>query len=128
MSERQFLGANQKDKLAQILDKKFDLPLVRGRREHRVWTKLVSAIDGFIAARVQDEFLDAMNDPDFQLEEEFANALKENLSPVLSTFLMVPILPQALKEKIINLILEIIVKALAGATTIDEVIEEFLAA
>lgn len=128
MSNKQFLGANQKDKLAQLLDKKFNLPLVRGQREYRVWIKFVTAIDEIITARVQDEYLAAMNDPDFQIEEEFVAALKENLTPILSDLLSVPILPGPLKRKMINLILEVIVGALAKATTLDETIEEFLAA
>ena len=127
MSEHSFLSDDQKTELAKLLDKRFNLPLVKGNREYRAWAKFVSAVDRVIASRIQDEYLEAMNDPDFQIEDVFVTAAKENLSPLLSDLLVVPILPGTLKRKLIDFVLEIIIGALANATTIDEMIESFLA-
>ncbi|WP_172326804.1 hypothetical protein [Mangrovicoccus sp. HB161399] len=127
MSEKQtFLSDSQQKKLAEALDRKFDLPLVRGKSERKAWVKFVIAIDIIITSKVQNEYLDALNDPAFQLEDMAADILKENLAPILADLLSVPILPYSLKLKMIGLVLELLIKAMAGTTTIDEVAEEFL--
>lgn len=127
MSEtHKFLSDAQQIKLAEALDKKFNLPLVKGGRERAAWVKFVAALDALIAEKVQDEYLDSLNDPDFQLENAVAEVLKENLAPILAEVLKVPIIPFFLKVRLIEFLLDLMVSAMASATTIDETVEEFL--
>lgn len=126
MSQHKFLSQQQKEKLAELLDKRFNLPLIKGSFERKAWVKFVDAVDNIIASKIQNEYLAALNDPNFQVEELFISALQDNLSPLISSMLSVPILPGFLKIKMIDYLIEILLKALAEATTLDEVIEEFM--
>ena len=63
---------------------------------------------------------------DLQIEDMIAEALKENLVPIISDLLRLPMVPRMYRDQLISIAVDTIVNALAEATSIDELIEEFL--
>ncbi|MCV6585908.1 MAG: hypothetical protein OIF47_10280 [Marinibacterium sp.] len=122
-----FLSETQQVKLAEFLDKKINLPFIRNQNEPAIFLKAVRAMDRTIRQYTPDEILRASQAPDLQIEDIIAQALKDNLVPLLSDLLRIPMLPREIRDRAVELAVDVIVSALAGLTTIDETIEEFLA-
>lgn len=120
-----FLTIEQQTRLATVLDKEINIPLFKDHREPAVFLKFVQSIDRNMRKFTPDEILAAALKKDLQIEDEVADILKKKLVPHLVDLLPIPFLPKILKEKALNLALDIIVGAMAGMTNIDETIEDF---
>lgn len=121
-----FLSPTQQAKIAEALDKEIGIPFVSNDRERDIFLKLAKVIDSAIEARVPDELLSGLNSPDIQVEELIADALKDNLVPLLADVISFPFLPGTIKRKILSFVVEILVDVMASQTTLDEKLEAFL--
>ena len=122
-----FLSPTQQAKIAEALDKKIGIPFVSNNKERDIFLKLAKVIDSAVEARVPDELLAGLNTPGIQIETIVADALKENLVPLLSDVISFPFLPGTIKRKILSFVVELLVDVMASQTTLDEKIEAFLA-
>lgn len=121
-----FLSPSQQAKIAEALDKEIGIPFVSNRKERDIFLKVAKVIDSAVESRVPDELLAGLNSPDIQIENMIADALKENLSPILSDAISFPFFPTAIKLKILNFVIELLIDVMASQTTLDEKIEAFL--
>ena len=122
-----FLSPGQREKIAAAIDKEINIPLVSNRRERDIFIKLVEAIDNQVNAKIPDEMLNGLNSPNIQIEDAVAEALKQNLVPLLDDLLAIPFLPRSIKRQILSFVIEMLVDAMASQTTLDEKVEAFLA-
>jgi len=122
-----FLSPSQHEKLARAINRELDIPLLSSNREYDICLKLARAIDSAIEARVPDEMLDGLNRPEVQVEALVADALKDNLTPLLADLLSIPFFPTDIKRRVINFAVELLVDVMASYTTLDERIESFFA-
>jgi hypothetical protein len=127
MTTQSFLSEAQVAQLANALAQKIDLPLTSERKEKKIFFKVVKAIDKYMSKYVADEILDALNSGGITISDIVAQSLKDNLTDVISDLVPLPFVPRAIKRRIIDLAIDILVRAMASATTLDEEIEAFLA-
>jgi hypothetical protein len=93
-----------------------------------VLRKVVIAADRNMMKFVPSEILNGVNDPEFELDEMIAMAMKDNLVPLLADLIPLPFIPAVLKRRILEIIVDLIVNVIASHTTLDDRIEEFLRA
>ena len=121
-----FLSPTQHHLLAKAIDKHIGLPFVSDKREYDICLKIARTIDTAVEARLPDELLAGLNTPDIQVEKMIADAMKENLVPLLADLLSFPFLPTTIKMRMLDFVVELLCDAMASATSLDETIEEFL--
>jgi hypothetical protein len=123
-----FLSPTQHIKLADMLDKAINIPLVSNKKEKDIFLKLVRAIDSRVEAITPDEVLAAMNSKDITVAALIAEAMKDNLVPFLADALAFPFLPTSIKRRVLELVVDMLVEAAAEATTLDDKLDTFLQA
>ena len=123
-----FLSPTQHLKLAEMLDRAINLPLVSNHKEKDIFLKLVRAIDTRVEAMVPDEMLAALNSADITVADMIAGAMKDNLVPILADALAFPFLPTTIKRRVLELVVDMLVEAAAEATTLDDKLDAFLQA
>ena len=123
-----FLSPTQHIKLAEMLDKAINIPLVSNHKEKDIFLKLVRAVDTRVEAMIPDEMLVALNDRNITVAEVIAGAMKENLVPILADALAFPFLPTMIKRRVLELVVDMLVEAAAEATTLDDRLDAFLQA
>lgn len=121
-----FLNPTQHAKIAQMLDKSINIPLISSDREADIFLKVARVIDSQIEARLPDEFLAGMNSPEIVVADVIADALKENLVPLLSDLLALPFFPGTLKRQLLEIVVDFMVQAMASHTTLDDRLDAFL--
>ncbi len=123
-----FLSPTQHIKLAEMLDKAINIPLVSNHKEKDIFLKLVRAVDTRVEAMIPDEMLVALNDRNITVAEVIAGAMRENLVPILADALAFPFLPTMIKRRVLELVVDMLVEAAAEATTLDDRLDAFLQA
>jgi hypothetical protein len=123
-----FLSPTQHIKLADMLDKAINIPLVSNKKEKDIFLKLVRAIDSRVEAITPDEVLAALNSKDITVAALIAEAMKDNLVPFLADALAFPFLPTSIKRRVLELVVDMLVEAAAEATTLDDKLDTFLQA
>jgi len=123
-----FLSPTQHIKLAEMLDKAINIPLVSSHKEKDIFLKLVRAIDTRVEAMIPDEMLVALNDSTITVADVIAGAMKDNLVPILADALAFPFLPTMIKRRVLELVVDMLVEAAAQATTLDDKLDAFLQA
>ncbi|MGS4947156.1 hypothetical protein ACVDG3_16895 [Meridianimarinicoccus sp. RP-17] len=123
-----FLSPTQHIKLAEMLDKAINIPLVSNQKEKDIFLKLVRAIDSRVEAITPDEVLAALNSKDVTVADVVAGAMKDNLVPFLADALAFPFLPTMIKRRVLELVVDMLVEAAAQATTLDDKLDDFLQA
>ena len=123
-----FLSPTQHIKLAEMLDKSINIPLVSNSKEKDIFLKLVRAIDSRVEAITPDEVLAALNSKDVTVADMVAGAMKDNLVPFLADALAFPFLPTTIKRRVLDLVVDMLVEAAAETTTLDDKLDAFLQA
>ncbi len=123
-----FLSPTQHIKLAEMLDKAINIPLVSNSKEKDIFLKLVRAIDSRVEAITPDEVLAALNSKDVTVADMVAGAMKDNLVPFLADALAFPFLPTTIKRRVLDLVVDMLVEAAAETTTLDDKLDAFLQA
>ena len=121
-----FLSPTQHAKLAAMLDKSINIPLISNDREADIFLKVARVIDTQIESRLPDELLAGLNAPEIKVTDIIAKALKDNLVPLLGDVLSLPFLPSQIKMRLLELVVDYLVRAMASNTTLDDMLDDFL--
>lgn len=121
-----FLSPTQHAKLAAMLDKSINIPLISNDREADIFLKVARVIDTQIESRLPDELLAGLNAPEIKVTDIIAKALKDNLVPLLGDVLSLPFLPGQIKMRLLELVVDYLVRAMASNTTLDDMLDDFL--
>lgn len=122
-----FLTPKQQEKLATLLDREIDIPLVSDKTEAQVFLKVVQSIDRNIYKVVPAEITDIVHRGGSIVSSEVYIGLRENLAGFLADLIPLPFIPSFVKREILDTALNVILRALSEFTTIDDVIAEFFA-
>ncbi|PWR01593.1 hypothetical protein DKT77_15780 [Meridianimarinicoccus roseus] len=95
-------------------------------READIFLKVARVIDEKVESRLPDELLAGLNAPEIRVADIVAQALRENLVPMLEGMLTLPFLPADIKRRLLEVVVDYLVRAMAENTTLDDELDAFL--
>lgn len=97
--------------LAQRLNKKINIPLVRETGEEKILIKIILKIDTFLYDHLPNEFYDIVRSSDQGISQSEAKTLVRRLTRLANKKIDIPYLPEAAEHFVIKFIIGIVVRA-----------------
>ncbi len=97
--------------LAQMLNKKIDVPIISETGEQKIFIKIVIKIDQFLYNNLPNEFYDLVRSINKGIDDKEAKRLIKRLAKLANKHIDIPYLPESMEYVAIRLIIGVIVNA-----------------
>jgi len=118
--KRQKMTMEEITNLAQRLNKKIDVPLIRETNEEKILIKIVIVLDTFLYNHLPNEFYDLIRSMDKGIDDYEAKRLIVRLSKLANEKIDIPYVPEQMEFIAIRFILSIIINAARKHLKLDE--------
>ena len=99
-------------KIANLVNKKINLPLLNEKKEEKVFFKLVQLIDTKLYEELPNEYYELIKTVDEGISNEEAELISKRLSKKVNKKVNIPILTEKMEGKFIKMVIGIIVEAM----------------
>ncbi len=110
--------------LAQRLNKKIDVPLIKETGEEKILIKIILKIDNFLYDNLPNEFYELVRDVDRGIDRKEARRLVRRLTKLANDKIDIPYLPEVAEYVAIKFIIGIIIKSARKYKDFNAVREE----
>ncbi len=110
--------------LAQRLNKKIDVPLIKETGEEKILIKIILKIDNFLYDNLPNEFYELVRDVDRGIDKKEARRLVRRLTKLANDKIDIPYLPEVAEYVAIKFIIGIIIKSARKYKDFNAVREE----
>lgn len=111
--------------LAQKVNGAINLPFLNEKKEFVVFAKIIKWVDKQLYKLLPNEYYELVKDASDGVSEEEAEEIKCRLTPLINNCVNVPVITENMEAKLINLILDLIIKAMVKGVKLEEVEPEF---
>jgi len=110
--------------LAERLNKKINVPLIRETKEEKILIKIVIKIDRVLYETLPNELYDLVRSLDRGIDDDEAKRLIKRLSRLANKHIDIPYIPEALEYVAIRFVIAIIIKSARKEFDFDKAKEE----
>ena len=110
-SERRKMTDKEVLALAEFLNEKIDIPLIREPTEEKIWVKIVLKVDTFLYNHLPNELYDLIRSLDRGIDEEEAERLTARLSSLANKHIDIPYIPEAAEYMAIRFVIRVVINA-----------------
>ncbi|RIH65075.1 hypothetical protein D1164_10830 [Mariniphaga sediminis] len=107
--------------LAERLNRKINIPLVKETGEEKILIKIILKIDNFLYDSLPNEFYDLVRSTDKGIDEREAKRLVRRLTKLANDKIDIPFLPEAVEKFVIRFVIGMVVKAARKKLDFDKV-------
>lgn len=97
--------------VAEQLNKKINVPIIKETKEEKILIKIVMAIDTFLYDHIPNEFYDVLMSSDGGIDDEEAKRLISSLSKLANEKINIPYVPEQAEYIAIRFVIGIVVNA-----------------
>jgi hypothetical protein len=97
--------------LAERLNRKIDIPIIKETGEEKILIKIILKIDNFLYENLPNEFYDLVRSAEKGIDEEEAKMMVTRLTKLANKKINLPFLSEKAEEKIIRFVIDLIVKS-----------------
>ncbi len=97
--------------LAERLNKKIDVPLIRETKEEKILIKLIIKVDTFLYDHLPNEFYDLVRSLDRGIDDEEAKRLIKRLSKLANEKIDIPWIPEPIEYIPIRFVIAVIINS-----------------
>ncbi|MEN8117745.1 MAG: hypothetical protein ABFS16_12240 [Bacteroidota bacterium] len=97
--------------LAQRLNKKINVPIIKETQEEKILVKIILKIDNFLYDNLPNEFYELVRSADHGIDEKEARRLVRRLTRLANDKIDIPYLPEQAERIALKFVISIVVKA-----------------
>lgn len=109
--------------LAERLNRKIDIPIIKETGEEKILIKIILKIDNFLYENLPNEFYDLVRSAEKGIEEEEAKMMVTRLTKLANKKINLPFLSEKAEEKIIRFVIDLIVKSAIKKHNLQETLK-----
>jgi len=107
--------------LAERLNRKIDVPLVKETKEEKILIKIILKIDTFLYDNLPNEFYDLIRSTDRGIDDKEAKRLVRRLSKAANKRIDIPYIPEFAEKFAFRFVIGMVVKAARKKLNFDKV-------
>ena len=107
--------------LAERLNRKIDVPLVKETKEEKILIKIILKIDTFLYDNLPNEFYDLIRNTDRGIDDKEAKRLVRRLSKAANKRIDIPYIPEFAEKFAFRFVIGMVVKAARKKLNFDKV-------
>ena len=109
--------------LAQRVNKRINVPLIRETKEEKILIKVIIKIDRFLYDNLPNEFYDLVRSLDGGIDDDEAKRLVKRLAKLANEKINIPYLPEKAEYLAIRLVIGVIINAARKSWNINKAAE-----
>jgi hypothetical protein len=106
--------------LAQKVNEAINLPFLGEEAELKVFVKIVRFVDKELYKLLPNEYYELVHNATDGITKEEADEIINRLTPLINSVVNIPVIPEVLEGKLIELILRLIINCLIKGSKLDE--------
>lgn len=114
----ELLSFEEVSRIATEINKKVNIPFVNEEKEKVIFVKIVQGIDRYLYRLLPNEVYSLVLDATDGIDRKEARQIRRRLTPIINERVNIPIIPERLEGKLINLVLSIITNALVKGSKV----------